>query len=114
MNNEQPTTMNTTPTLRQRYATDVLTIVREKDYRKTFDILEGAPDEWAAERGATHTMIVGNESRGFGSRPVRLFKAVLHFGADEAADGSIVWERWNIETIAICDPTTTAPPLGLK
>lgn len=47
------------------------------------------PTEWAAERGATHSLAVMH-----GNRPLRMLKTVCYVGVDEDADGNIVWEKW--------------------
>jgi hypothetical protein len=67
-----------------------LSIFREEEHKFTHHVLEGAPDQWALDRGATHTLDCGN----WGTRPARLTKTRLYVGVDEAADGSIVWETW--------------------
>ena len=77
--------------------------VREKTYGKNHDIYTGAPCDWSAERGATHTLYCGETEGPFrrpgtGTRPARLLKTVLYVGTDEEAD-QILWEKWQIQTI---------------
>ena len=75
--------------------------VREKEYGKSHDVYEGAPDEWAAERGATHTLYCGEVegpygNHGRGTRPAKLLKTVMYVGVDEV-DGDIVWQKWAVK-----------------
>jgi len=51
----------------------------------------GAPTEWAAERGATHTLYTID-----GPRPARVKRTVAYIGVDETPEGDIAWERWEI------------------
>jgi len=80
-----------------------ITGVREKTYGKTHDIYTGAPCDWSAERGATHTLYCGETTEPFGcpgrgTRPAKLLKTVLYVGLDEEND-AIVWEKWQIQTL---------------
>lgn len=79
-----------------------LTAVREKEYKRTHEVFEGAPCEWSAQRGATHTLWCG-EGIGKGTRPAKLLKTRLYVGVDEKPDGFIVWEKWEIRQIAEFD-----------
>jgi len=72
-------------------------VVKELEYKRLHDVYDGAPCEWSAERGATHTLWCG-EGPGRGSRPVIMKKTVMMVGIDEA-DDQIVWEKWNIKAI---------------
>lgn len=69
------------------------TSFKEATYGKSHDVFDGAPDQWAADRGATHTLWCG-KGPGRGTRPAKLLKTRLHVGTDEVDDGSIVWEVW--------------------
>jgi hypothetical protein len=73
------------------------TLINEHQYDRMHKVYTGAPSEWAAERGATHTLWLGNGIRR-GSRPAILKKTVLWVGRDEL-DDQIVWEKWDIKTI---------------
>lgn len=70
-------------------------IVRESEFKRDHEVYEGAPCDWSAERGATHTLWTGN-GPGRGTRPAILKKTRLHVGIDEAPDGKIVWEVWEV------------------
>jgi hypothetical protein len=72
--------------------------VREREFKKGHDVFDGAPNDWSAERGATHTLDCGSGA-GRGTRPARLLKTVLYVGVDEDADGQIVWEKWNVTLV---------------
>ena len=74
-----------------------LCTVREETYKKTHEIYSGAPCEWSAARGATHTLYCG-EGPGRGTRPVKLLKTVLYLGTTEDNE-TIVWEKWHIKRI---------------
>jgi hypothetical protein len=76
-----------------------VTIVREKDYGKSHEVYDGAPCEWSASHGATHTLYCG-EGVGKGTRPAKLLKTCLHVGVDESPEGGIVWEIWEIRHTA--------------
>jgi hypothetical protein len=69
--------------------------VREQDHGNHFDVFAGAPCQWSADRGATHTLWLG-EGMAEGSRPARLLKTVMWVGVDEDADGGLVWEKWAV------------------
>lgn len=80
-----------------------ITGVREKEFGKAHDVYTGAPCEWSAARGATHTLYCGEvEGKygmpGKGTRPAILKKTVLYVGTDEQND-QIVWEKWDIKTL---------------
>lgn len=65
---------------------------REAEFKKWFEYRIGAPTDWAAERGATHTLFCA-----FGEElGARVLKSVVYVLVDEAADGSAVWEKWSI------------------
>ena len=66
-----------------------LSVFREEEHKVTHHVYEGAPDQWASDRGATHTLDCGK----WGTRPARLSKTRLYVGVDEVAD-DIVWETW--------------------
>lgn len=70
-----------------------LTRFLEAEYGLQHDIFDGAPSEWAAERGATHTLDCGR-GPGRGTRPAKLMKTRLHVGVDESPEGDIVWQVW--------------------
>jgi hypothetical protein len=72
--------------------------VREKVYGHSHEIYNGAPCEWSAARGATHTLYCG-EGPGKGTRPVRLKKTVMYVGVDELPGEIIKWDKWEIKTI---------------
>ena len=79
-----------------------ITGVIEREYKKEHTVFQGAPCDWAAERGATHTLYCGETegpfgTAGRGTRPAKLLKTVLYVGVDEA-DDAIVWEKWSIST----------------
>ena len=80
-----------------------ITGVVEKRHGKTHEVFQGAPCEWSALYGATHTLYCG-ELEGLyrrphtGTRPAKLLKTVLYVGIDEADGGGIVWEKWGIKT----------------
>lgn len=81
----------------QTQPTSSLTIVTEKEFGKKHEIFDGAPDEWAAARGATHTLWCG-EGIGRGTRPAILKKTVAYIGVDETDEGGIKWEKWQVKT----------------
>jgi len=74
------------------------TSVRERLYGRIHDIYDGAPNEWAAERGATHTLWTGI-GLGRGSRPAILKNTVLCVAIDES-DDQITWGKWDIKHIS--------------
>lgn len=81
-----------------------IVMVKEREYRKTHEVYQGAPCEWSAARGATHTLYCGEVEGPFarpgtGTRPAKLLKTVLYVGVDEL-DGDVVWERWQISRVA--------------
>jgi hypothetical protein len=53
--------------------------------------LLGAPNAWAEERGATHSLETID-----GNRPAQVYKTFALIGVDETDLGNIVWERWQI------------------
>jgi hypothetical protein len=80
-----------------------ITGVVEQDFKKEHTVFGGAPCEWSAEQGATHTLYCGEtEGRfgtpGRGTRPAILKKTVLYVGVDEDENGKVVWEKWNVRT----------------
>lgn len=80
-----------------------VTGIREKQFKKSHDVFDGAPCEWSAERGATHTLYCGETEGPFGSigrgtRPAKLSKTVLYVGVDER-DDQVVWEKWSIRQL---------------
>ena len=79
-----------------------ITGVREVEFKKDHEVFGGAPCDWSAERGATHTLYCGEiegpyGTPGRGTRPAKLLKSVLYVGTDEQ-DDQIVWEKWSIRT----------------
>jgi hypothetical protein len=79
-----------------------MTIQNTSDYPQSFRDTEyknyhwyrvGAPCEWSAERGATHTLVLDGDN---GSRPLKLLKTVAYVGIDEDENGNIVWEKWSV------------------
>lgn len=70
-----------------------MTSFKESSFGKSHDVFDGAPSEWAAERGATHTLWCG-KGPGRGTRPAKLLKTRLHVGIDESPEGDIVWSIW--------------------
>jgi hypothetical protein len=75
-----------------QYAT--LIQFREKEYKKTHYLYALPPSQWAAERGATHSLWLG-EGLGRGTRPVILKKTRILVGVDETiGGGGIEWETW--------------------
>lgn len=68
---------------------------REKEYGRSFGYSDTPPNEWAAERGATHNVHVADPN--CPDRPARVLKTVAYIGVDENADGNIVWEKWHID-----------------
>ena len=73
------------------YAT--LILFRESEYKKTHEIYSIPPSQWAAERGATHSLWCG-EGHGRGTRPVIVKKTRILVGVDETLDGGIEWQTW--------------------
>ena len=71
-----------------------LTLVREQEFKKLHEVFQGAPNTWAKERGATHTLWTGT-GIGKGTRPAKLLKTRLYVGIDEDEQGQIIWEKWN-------------------
>ena len=63
----------------------------EKECGLTHEFSNGAPCEWSAERGATHTLHTID-----GTRPARVLKTVAYIGVDEKPDNEIQWEKWDI------------------
>jgi hypothetical protein len=80
---------------RQQFKNRAYTVIREKEFGLSHYVYDGAPNEWARERGATHTLDCG-EGPGKGTRPVRLLKTVAYIGVDEGPGETIVWEKWFI------------------
>ena len=74
-----------------QYAT--LIQFREKEYKKTHEIYALPPSQWAAERGATHSLWLG-EGHHRGTRPVILKKTRVLVGVDETPEGGIEWQTW--------------------
>lgn len=69
--------------------------VKERSYGRTHCVYSGAPDQWARDRGATHTLAIGKRDiGGGGTRPAKLLKTRLYVGVDETDDGDIKWEKW--------------------
>lgn len=76
-----------------------LTLVREKQYGVLHEIYDGAPCQWSADKGATHTLLLPEKFAASGrTRPVRLKKTVAYVGTDETETGEIKWEKWQIKT----------------
>jgi hypothetical protein len=75
------------------------TYVEERQYKHGHNVFAGAPDFWSSQRGATHTLWLGY-AMSQGTRPAKLLKTVLYVGVDEDALGQIVWEKWQIKTVA--------------
>jgi hypothetical protein len=67
---------------------------RDVEHKNYHWFLKGAPDAWAAEHGATHTLVIDGPMAG--TRPLKLKKTVAYVGVDEAEGGGIVWEKWQI------------------
>jgi len=88
-----------------------VTIVRENSWGKRHEVREGAPCAWSAERGATHTLWLG-EGPGRGTRPARLLKSRLYVGVDENEKGECVWERWEISSPLKFGEVTTVTSKG--
>jgi hypothetical protein len=82
----------------QSLKTRQLTRVKEREFRRWHDVFDGAPCEWSASHGATHTLYTG-EGIGRGTRPARLMKTRLHVGIDEAESGGISWQVWYIGSV---------------
>ena len=76
------------------------TIFQEKDFKKSHEFYSRPPNEWAAERGATHTLWLG-EGCVKGTRPAKLKATVAYVGVDENEDGSIKWEKWLGKTLVV-------------
>lgn len=76
------------------------TIFRENSYKKSHEFYDRAPDQWAADHGATHTLWCG-EQLGAGTRPAKLKATVAYVGVDENEDGSIKWEKWNGKILVV-------------
>ena len=66
---------------------------RETEYKKTHVIYALPPSQWAAERGATHSLWLG-EGHHRGTRPVILKKTRILVGVDETIGGGIEWQTW--------------------
>lgn len=63
-----------------------------KESGKTF-FFEPTTNEWARSHGCNHDiLLINGEER----RSIRLLKTVCYVAVDEAADGSPVWEKWEI------------------
>lgn len=70
---------------------------RERDCGNYFEYAEGAPDDWSRDRGATHTLFLNTRPiNGWDKRAAIVKKTVAYVAVDEAADGGIVWEKWQI------------------
>lgn len=65
---------------------------RDKEYKNYHAFARGAPDEWARERGATHTLLKDDGT----TRPLRLLKTRCYVGVDELPGGGIDWQLWEI------------------
>jgi hypothetical protein len=74
-----------------------LSIFLEKEYGRDHEVYDCAPDEWAFNNGATHTLYIGKKKDigGCGTRPAKLLKTVLYVGVDENETGGIKWEKWH-------------------
>ena len=83
----------------QSLKTRQLTRVKEREYRRWHAVFDGAPCEWSASHGATHTLYTG-EGNGRDIRPARLMKTRLHVGIDDAENGGIVWQTWFIGSVS--------------
>jgi len=70
------------------------TIIKERELKHRHLVFDGPPDDWAKERGATHTLFCGN-GIGKGTRPAKLLKTVMYVGTDES-NNEIVWEKWDV------------------
>jgi hypothetical protein len=70
----------------------------EKDTGNHFCYWDGAPDEWAGQRGATHTVRLTYRDLPHQSplRGAKILKTVLYLAVDESPEGDIVWEKWDI------------------
>ena len=66
---------------------------REAEHKKTHEICALPPSKWAAERGATHSLWVG-EKPFRGTRPVILKKTRILVAVDETIGGGIEWQTW--------------------
>jgi hypothetical protein len=77
--------------MNQLYAT--LIRFRESEYKKTHEIYALPPSQWAAERGATHSLWCG-DGHGRGTRPVIIKKTRILVGIDETIGGGIEWQTW--------------------
>lgn len=73
------------------------TVVREKEFKKYHTFFDGPPNDWAADRGATHTLYCG-DGPGQGTRPAKLSKTVAYVANDEDDEGKLVWSKWNLYT----------------
>jgi hypothetical protein len=89
----------------------------EKDLKMVHDYIAHPPSKWAADRGATHSLIIYKEQMtdhagrmiGAATRPAIVKKTVAYIGVDEDESGDIVWEKW-----AINHKWTYVPAGGLK
>ena len=54
----------------------------------------GAPNDWAKERGTTHSLETID-----GPRPAQVYKTFALIGVDESDLGNIVWARWQISNL---------------
>lgn len=68
-----------------------VTRVCELDCKRWHDFANTPPDQWAAARGATHTLFTLD-----GTRPARLLRTVAYVGINEDENGAIVWEKWRV------------------
>ena len=75
-------------------------LFRLHENKKVHEFYDCAPDQWSLDRGATHTLWLG-EGLGKGTRPAKLKATVAYVGLDENEDGSIKWEKWLGKTMVI-------------
>jgi len=68
-------------------------IFREKEFGRDHEIYNCPPDEWAANKGATHSLFIGlRDFHGCGTRPAKLLKTVCYV-MDEEDENK--WNKWN-------------------
>jgi hypothetical protein len=71
-------------------------VVTEKEFGKDHTVYDGAPCEWSAALGASHTLYCG-DLPGQGTRPAKLLKTVMYVADPERGNNeNIVWNKWDL------------------
>lgn len=69
----------------------------ESEFKKYHEICSGAPCDWSADQGATHTVLLRNVkgiAGDSGMRGVKIAKSRIYVITDEDESGNAVWSTW--------------------